>query len=388
MQAIILAGGRGTRLYPLTSKTPQPMVDLFNKPVLEHTIDLLKRHDIYDIIISLAHKAEQIIDYCGGGSKWGVNIQYALEDTPLGTAGGLRRMQPLLNDTFLVLSGDAVTDFDLKSAIEFHKKRSAIATMLLYDVENPSQFGIVQSEKDGRINRFIEKPRQSEVFTNTINTGSYVLEPEVISYIPYDTAYDFGRHLFPRLLDNQEPSYSFRAEGYWCDVGNLAQYRNVHFDALTGKVKLNLPASRVANGIWVGDDADIHPTVKLKAPFYVGNGVRIWKHAALGRFTVIGDTSAVEDSASVTHSILGTGTAVGKGAQIYGSVVGSGFKLPDGRHLADEVVVHDGSTAGLRAEIAAELLSHRTSHEHVFTWSGLELARLAAEMSFPRPLAA
>ena len=226
------------------------------------------------------------------------------------------------------------------------------------------------------------------MFTNTINTGIYVLEPEVISYIPYDTAYDFGRHLFPRLLDNQEPLYSFRAEGYWCDVGNLAQYRNVHFDALTGKVKLNLPASRVANGIWVGDNADIHPTVKLKAPFYVGNGVRIRKHAALGRFTVIGDTSTVEDSASVTHSILGVGTAVGKEAQIYGSVLGSGFKLHDGRHLADEVVVHDGSAAGLKAEIASELLSHRTSHEHVFTWSGLEVARLAAEINFPRSLAA
>ena len=388
MQAVILAGGKGTRLYPLTSRVPKPMVNFFNKPVLEHAIELLKRHEIRDIIITLAYRADQIIDYFGGGSKWGVHIQYALEDTPMGTAGGLRRMQPLLKDTFLIISGDAVTDLDLKSAIGFHKAKSAIATMLLYEADDPSQFGIVESDEDGRVTRFIEKPRQSETFTTTINTGVYILEPEVITYIPCDTPYDFSRQVFPRLLQNQEPFYSIRAEGYWCDIGNLAQYRNVHFDALTGRLKLNLPASRVANGIWVGEDADIHPTVKLNAPFYVGNGVRVGRGSALGRYTVVNDMGVVDDGALVRHSILGKNVSIGKGADVYGSVVGSGYRLPDGRQLADEVVVHDVSGNHLRADIASELLSRHPLEEHAFTWSGLELARFAAEAASAGSLAA
>ena len=388
MQAVVLAGGKGTRLYPLTTNTPKPMVKLFNKPVLEHTIELLKRHNINDIIITLAYRAEQIIDYFGSGSKWGVNLQYSLEEAPQGTAGGLRRIQPLLGDTFIVVSGDAVTDFDLRAARDFHKEKSALATMLLYEAENPSHFGIVESAQDGKIQRFIEKPKPSEVFTNTINTGIYILEPEVLSYIPYDTAYDFSRNVFPLLLQNQEPFYSYRAEGYWCDIGNLAQYRNVHFDALTGKIKLNLPASRIADGMWIGEDADIHPSVKVKAPFYVGSKVQIRRNSTIGRFAVIEDMSLVDEEAQVTHSIVGVGASVGKGTQVYGSVLGTGFRLADGKNLGDEVVVHDGSGTGLRAEINADLLSQLASDEHVFTWSGLELARLARDVISIQPMAA
>ncbi len=388
MQAVILAGGKGTRLYPLTSRTPKPMVNVFNKPVLEHTIELLKKHGIRDIIITLAYKADQIMDHFGGGSKWGVNIQYSLEDIPLGTAGGLRRMQPLLNDTFLIISGDAITDFDIKAAVDMHKSRSAIATMLLYEVDDPSQFGIVESDSDGKIRRFIEKPVASEAFTNTINTGIYILEPEVISYIPYDMAFDFSRNVFPRLLQNQEPFYSYRTDGYWCDVGSLAQYRNVHFDALTGKVKLNVAAHKVADGIFVGDDAVIHPTVKLKAPFYVGNGVEVGRGSKLDRFTVIGDMCQVNSGAHITHSIIGAGSAIGKDSEVYGSVVGSGYQIADGRRLDDEVVVHDTEGSHLQADIGSELLSHWSSDEHLFTWSGLELARFAAERVTPLQVAA
>lgn len=386
MQAVILAGGRGTRLYPLTSRTPKPMVNLFNKPVLEHTIDLLKRHDICDIVITLAYKAEYIINYFGGGSKWGVNIQYSLEDTPKGTAGGLRRLKPLLNDTFLVISGDAVTDFDLRSALEFHKDRSAIATMLLYEVDNPSHFGIVESDNDGKIRHFVEKPKKHEAFTNTINTGIYLLEPEVLSYIPYDIAFDFSRNVFPRLLQNQEPFYSYRTEGYWCDMGTLAQFRNVHFDALAGRVKLKLPAMKLTDGIWVGEDAEIHPSVKLRSPLYVGNGVKIAKNSKLGRFAVVGDMSLVDEGSQITHSVLGVGATVGKGTEVYGSVIGTGSSLSDGKRLADEVVVHDGME--LRAEIDSELLSQRSSEEHMFTWSGLELSTLVREVTSMRQVAA
>lgn len=388
MQAVILAGGRGTRLYPLTSNMPKPMLNLFNKPVLEHTIELLKHYDIRDIVITLAYKAEQIIDYFGSGSRWGVNIQYYLEDTPKGSAGGLRRIQPVLNETFVVVSGDAGTDFDLKAALDFHKKKSAIATLLLYEAKDPSLFGIVDSSEDGLIKRFIEKPKPSEAFTNTINSGIYILEPEVLSYIPYEVPYDFSKDVFPLLLQNQEPFYSYRTEGYWCDIGSLAQYRNVHFDALTGKFKLNLSATRIANGIWIGADSDIHSSVKLRTPIYIGNGVKIGENSTLGRFTVIGDTSFVDKNSCVTQSILGTGTSIGKSTNVFGSVLGTGFKLPDGNHLADEVLINDDSMSVIRGEIEQELLSQRISEEHAFTWSGLEMTQLVDEVSSMQPLAA
>jgi len=357
------------------------MVNLFNKPVLEHTIELLKRHDIRDIVITLAYRAEQIIDYFGGGSRWGVNIQYSLEDSPKGTAGGLRRIQPVLGSTFVVISGDAVTDFDLTAAVEFHRHKSAVATMLLYEVTNPSHFGVVEAAEDGKITRFLEKPSPSRVFSNTVNTGVYVLEPEVLTSIPYDAFYDFAKDLFPRLLQNREPFCAFRTEGYWCDVGNLAQYRNVHFDALTGRVKLSLPASQIADGIWLGAKSDIHASVKLSGPCYVGNGTAVRRDASLGTFAVVGDLSTVDEKAQVTHSILSPGSTVGRGARVFGSVLGPGFSLPEGRHMADEIAIHDGSHGGLRAEISSDLLSPRLADEIPLTCSGLDLARLTAQKS-------
>lgn len=387
MQAVILAGGKGTRLHPLTSNTPKPMVDLFDKPVLEHTIELLTQHGIRDIVITLAHKADQIIDHFGGGAKWGVNIQYALEDSPKGTAGGLRSLQPVLSDTFLVISGDAVTDFDLSSAMEFHKKRSAIATMLLSNVDDPSQFGIVETESDGRIMRFLEKPTPTETFTNTVNTGIYILEPSVIDWIPFEAVYDFSRDLFPRFLQSHQPFYAVRADGYWCDVGNLAQYRNVHFDAMTGRVRLNIPGVQVTDGVWLGRDAEIDPSVRLTAPLYVGSGTSIEKDAELGRFAAVGNMSLIRENAQVTHSVVGARTMVGQNSQVFGSVLGNGYRLADGRHLDDEIVVHDETAFELRAEIDSQHFGPIANDSEVAAWSGLDLLTLANQAS-ARPLAA
>jgi mannose-1-phosphate guanylyltransferase/phosphomannomutase len=293
----------------------------------------------------------------------------------------------VLSDTFLVISGDAVTDFDLSSAMEFHRKRSALATMLLYSVDDPSQFGIVEMESDGRIMRFIEKPRPTETFTNTVNTGIYILEPDVIDSIPFDTVYDFSRDLFPKFLQNQEPFYAIRADGYWCDVGNLAQYRNVHFDALVGRVKLNIPGARVADGVWLGLDAAIDPSVRLMSPLYVGSGTSIESDAELGRFAVVGNMSRIGEKAQVTHSVVGARTMVGQNSQVVGSVLGNGYRLADGRHLDDEIVVHDGSAAELRAEINSQQANPMENDGQAAAWSGLDLARLADQVS-ARPLAA
>lgn len=381
MQAVILAGGRGTRLQPLTSGTPKPMAKLFGKPVLEHTINLLRRHNIRDLIITVSYKAEQIMDYFGDGSKWDVRILYSLEDMPRGTAGGLRTLQPLLRDTFMVVSGDSVTDFDLTSAIENHKSRSAIATILTYEMDDPTAFGVVDTWSDGRIRRFQEKPSRNEAFSNTINAGVYILEPEVISYIPFDAVYDFSKNVFPRLLQNQEPFFAYRAEGYWCDMGSLVQYRRVHFDALTGKVRLDLPSPQVAKGIWIGEGANIHPTVKLMKPLFVGNDVQVQRKAALGRFAVIGSNSIVGEESHVTHSIMDSRVTIGRDAGIYGSIVGAKYELSDSRKLIDEVVVHDGSNTGLRAEIDQRLLTQCVIEEPLYTWSAFEATRVIEQFT-------
>ncbi|MDW8105064.1 MAG: NDP-sugar synthase, partial [Armatimonadota bacterium] len=324
MQAVILAGGQGTRLRPLTAHTPKPMVPLFDRPVMEHALRLLRKHGIQQVFVTLSYRAREIIDYFGGGSRWGMRIHYSIEDEPMGTAGGVRRFASLLHDTFLVISGDAVTDFDLSEAVAFHRRKGAVATMLLYSVEDPTPFGIVETDSDGRVRQFLEKPSLNEVFTNTVNTGIYVLEPYALRLVPDDQPYDFSRNLFPRLLANNDPFFGFRARGYWCDIGNLLQYRQAHFDTLAGRVSLELPAEPVCPGGWIGEGAVVDGNVHLEPPFYIGAGTCLQRRAAIGKHAVVGARCLVESEASIRASIVGPGARVGAGTCLTHCVVDSG----------------------------------------------------------------
>jgi mannose-1-phosphate guanylyltransferase/phosphomannomutase len=350
MQAVILAGGQGTRLRPLTARTPKPMVPLFDRPVMEHTLLLLRKHGIRQVFVTLSYRAREIIDYFGGGSRWGMRIHYSIEDEPMGTAGGVRRFASSLHDTFLVISGDAVTDFDLSEAVAFHRRTGAIATMLLYSVEDPTPFGIVETDKDGRIRRFLEKPSANEVFTNTVNTGIYVLEPYALRFVPDDQPFDFSRNLFPRLLTNNDPFFGFRAHGYWCDIGNLLQYRQAHFDALTNKVQLDLPAEPVRPGGWIGENAVVDSRVKLEPPFYIGAGTRLQRGAAIGRHAVLGAHCLVETEASIRATIVGPGARVGAGTQLTHCVVDSGAQV-EARIALSHAVLSSEATAPLSSSL-------------------------------------
>lgn len=347
MQAVILAGGCGTRLQPLTMSTPKPMLPLFSKPVLEHGIDLLRLHGVDEVIIALSSKSSEIMDHFGDGSAWGINIRYSIETEPKGTAGAVKLLQPVINDTFLVISGDTVTDFDLTAAIEFHKKKSAIATMLLHHADDPTDFGIVQHEADGRISRVLEKPKSSEVFSDTINTGLYILEPEALSSIPYFTTYDFARDLFPRMLRNMEPVYGCRLPGYWCDVGNLIQYRNAHFDALVGKARIDIVATEVEPGVWIGEDTEVHQTAELAGPLFLGAGAELRKNAALNPFSVIGGNSLVDEAATVARSIIGSRAFIGKGTKITDCVIGEGYRVHELRSIKNQIVMEEDETGNL-----------------------------------------
>src|SRR6478609_3411921 len=217
IKAVVMAGGEGTRLRPLTSNQPKPMVPIVGKPCIEHIIDLLRRHGIDEIVVTVAYLPQVIRGYFGDGESMGVTLHYSVEETPLGTAGSVKHAEALLDETFLVISGDALCDFDLTAIVAAHRDRGAVATLGLKSVENPLEFGVVIIDEDGRIERFLEKPSWGQVFSDTINTGVYVLEPEVLRNVPPDEPYDFSKQLFPALLSRGKHLYGHVLDGYWQD---------------------------------------------------------------------------------------------------------------------------------------------------------------------------
>jgi mannose-1-phosphate guanylyltransferase/phosphomannomutase len=352
MQAVILAGGRGSRLQPLSMGIPKPMLPIFSKPVMEHTIELLAKQGVKDIIIATSTQASEIVEHFGDGSEWSVNIRYSIEDEPKGTAGAVKLVQPHINDTFLVVSGDVVSDFDIEEAVAFHRRKSALATLLLHDVDDPVDYGIAECDEDGRITRFLEKPDSRDVFSNTISTGIYVLEPEVLSSIPYFTACDIGRDLIPRLLRNIEPVFGIKMHGYWCDIGNLISYRNAHFDALLGRAQINIGAEEVEPGVWIGEDAEIHETAELTGPLYLGMDAELRKNASLKPFSVIGTGSLIDEAALVSRSIVGSRAFIGRGTRVTDCVIAEGYRVQEASNIRNQIVIED-DTQGIYPDISS-----------------------------------
>src|SRR5512137_687880 len=243
MRAVVMAGGFGTRLRPLTEKLPKPMAYVGNRPMMEHVVRLLRRHGFTDLDMLLYFHPECITSHFGDGSAFGVAVNYLTAEADYGTAGAVKLDEGRLTGTFMVISADIITDFDLSAAVRFHKERKAAATIVLTRATNPLQYGIVMTDEEGRITRFLEKPSWGEVFTDTINTGIYILEPEVLSLIPEKEPFDFSKNLFPTLLSRGERLFGYVAEGYWKDVGNLNEYLNVQVDVLEGKVDIDLPGT-------------------------------------------------------------------------------------------------------------------------------------------------
>ncbi len=339
MQAVILAGGRGIRLHPLMTNVPKPLVPLFDSPVMEHSVRLLARHGIKDIFVTLSHLAKDVIDYFGDGSRWGVRIRYCVEDEPMGTAGGVKLLQNMIEDTFVVVSGDVVTDLDLSAALDAHKSNSAMASILLHAAADPGEFGIVATDSFSKVTRFIEKPRSSEIFGDTVNTGIYILEPEALSSIPYHQPFDFSMGLFPLMLNNREPVYGFSLPGYWCDVGNLLQYRGAHFDALEGRLKVDIPAAHIGDGIWLGERVTVHPSARVSPPIYLGDGVTVLRDASIGPRTVIGAECVIDQSANISHSVIGSRSYVGQDACVTNCIIGSEYGIAVGEVVSDQTAV-------------------------------------------------
>src|SRR2546430_10148673 len=265
MQAVVMAGGEGSRLRPLTINRPKPMVPIVDKPCLGHIFELPKRHGIEESFVTLQYLASVIQDSYGDGGGLGMRLRYTVEETPLGTGGSVRQIGDDLDGTFLVISGDALTDIDLSKIIAFHKQREAAVTLTLVHVPNPLEYGVVITNEDGRIAKFLEKPSWGEVFSDTINTGIYVMEPRVLKRYAVGEVFDFSKDLFPRLLSEGEPLFGYVADGYWTDVGSIAEYGRANADLLRGKVKGGYLGNEVMPGVWTAGDDVINEYAKLTA---------------------------------------------------------------------------------------------------------------------------
>ncbi|MBK9247580.1 MAG: NTP transferase domain-containing protein [Ignavibacteria bacterium] len=326
-KAVIMAGGFGTRLRPLTTSIPKPMVPLINVPMMEHIVNLLKSHDITDIVSLLYYQPDVIKNHFGTGDNFGITMQYREAAADYGTAGSVRNAADLLNDRFIIISGDVLTDFDISAALEFHKQKGSKATILLTRVPNPLQFGIVMTDTEGRITRFLEKPSWGEVFSDTINTGIYILDADVLDLIPYQRDFDFSKDLFPLMLRQNMPIYGYIAEGYWRDIGNLNEYQIACMDVLDSKVKITIS----------GEEKD---------KCIVGQGVSISPSASFSGMVVLGNHTTVGDHASLRNCVIGNNVTIGAGARLSGVVLWDNVIIGEGASLTDDVICNDAVIGG------------------------------------------
>lgn len=357
MQAVIMAGGFGTRLRPITCSIPKPMALVANRPMLSHIIELLKKHNFNDLTMMLYYQPEIIKNYFKDGKDLGVSIKYLRPEADLGTAGSVGFARENITDTFLVISGDVLTDFDISKAIEFHRKKKAIATMVLTRVENPLQFGVVITDKDGKVERFLEKPSWGEVFSDTINTGIYILEPEVFNYVPENKDVDFSKNLFPQLLKEGKALYGYIADGYWKDIGNHDEYRFAHYDILDEKVKINvLGTKKKINGktVILGENSVIEEGVIVDDNVIVGDNTTIKKGAKIGK-SVIGSNVVVEENALVLGSVIWNDVNIGQKASLKEVVIGSSTTLGKGASVQVGSIIADECNIGEKATIRANL---------------------------------
>jgi mannose-1-phosphate guanylyltransferase/phosphomannomutase len=340
------------------------MIPLANQSVLAHILDLLRRHGITDVILTLQYMANLIEDYFGDGSSLGLRLRYVVEEMPLGTAGSVRNAREHLDDTFLVISGDSVTNFNLRDIIAFHQSRQGLATVVLHPVTEPLDYGVIVTDGDGRVLRFLEKPSWGEVASDTVNTGIYVLEPEVLDLIPSQEACDWGGQVFPRMLQKGLPMYGCVPSGYWCDIGNFTEYRRATADILSGLVMdISTLGTHIGGDIWVGKDVDIAPDAQLFGPIYLGNEVQIKGGVVIRGPSIVRDYTIVDNRARIDRSIIWRNCYIGEDAELRGAIVSRQCSLKAKTALYEGSVVGEGTIIGEGAVI----------HNGVKLWPGKEV---------------
>lgn len=356
-----MAGGEGSRLRPLTLNTPKPMLPVVNVPLMEHIVRLCRRHNLTDIVATVQYLGVMVRNYFGDGTDFDVSLDYAVEEAPLGTAGSVGNARAVLDDTFLVISGDALTDIDLTDAIKTHRERGSLATIVLYRAENPLEFGIVITRDDGTVERFLEKPTWGQVFSDTVNTGIYIFEPQIFDYIPTGSVVDFSHDVFPRLLEAGHPIGGYVATGYWEDVGTTEAYMKAHRDVLDGRVDIEMPGFGVSQGVWQGSNVELGPDVLVQGPALIGRNCRLGRGCRLLEYTVLGDNVVVGAQTTLARSIVFDNAYIGRQVFARGCIVGKQADIREQVRIETDVVVGDGSSVGNNAVLnpAVKVYPHK-----------------------------
>jgi mannose-1-phosphate guanylyltransferase / phosphomannomutase len=356
VKAVVMAGGEGTRLRPMTANQPKPMLPVVNRPIMEHVLRLLRRHGFDETVVTVQFLASMVRNYFGDGEDVGMSLQYATEETPLGTAGSVKNAEDALRDQpFLVISGDAITDIDLSDLVRFHKDSGALVTVGLTRVPDPLEFGIVIADDDGRIQRFLEKPTWGQVFSDTVNTGIYVMEPEVLAEVPAREVSDWSGDVFPRLIERGAPLYGYIADGYWEDVGTHESYLKAQADVLLRRVRLEIDGFEVSPGVWVAEGAEVDPDATLTGPLAIGDYAKVEGGAQVREYTVIGSNVVVKEGAFLHRAVVHSNVYVGAGATLRGCVVGKNTDVMRSARIEESAVVGDECVIEPEAYVSASV---------------------------------
>jgi mannose-1-phosphate guanylyltransferase len=346
MKAILLAGGKGTRLRPLTIHTPKPIVPIFNRPFLTYQIDLLKQvPEIDEVILSLNYQPRRIEEMFGDGSDLGIKIRYVVEPVPLGTAGAIKYAGDQLTESVVVFNGDVLTQIDLAAVLRLHRERRARATIVLTPVDNPSAYGLVETDADGSVKRFLEKPKPEEITTNHINAGIYILEPETFDRIPRDVSWSIERSYFPSLVERGETFVGYVYEGYWIDIGTPEKYLQVHRDIMDGRFEA-APFHGLADPRrWVADGARVEDGATLDGPCFIDEGVLVKTGARIGPYSVVGRQCQIEEDARVDGAIIWQNSRIGRDAVVERAVLGRNC------HIGRSATVGAGAVLGDKSSL-------------------------------------
>ncbi|MFC2059728.1 sugar phosphate nucleotidyltransferase [Chloroflexota bacterium] len=336
MKAVILVGGEATRLLPLTCNTPKAMVSVLNIPFLEHVIRHLSSHQVKDIVLAQSRLSQLIESYFGDGNQLGVRLHYTVEDTPMGTAGAVKNAERYLDETFLVLNGDLFTDLDITAMIEFHRERRAKATISLTAVDDPTSYGLIETEAPGRVTRFLEKPDWGQVTTNMINAGTYVLEPDVLARIPSQMKVSIERETFPQLINEDEPVFAYPPSGYWIDIGTPQKYLQLHRDLLCGRSRQYALTS--GEKVLIGEQSYIHPTARIMGPVVIGSDCSIGQGVKLTGPVVIGNSCTIMEGAVIEESVIWQQVQLGQGVSLKNSIVANHCCLNAGSIIEDSLL--------------------------------------------------
>lgn len=346
MKAVILVGGLGTRLRPLTCRTPKPMIPLVNQPFIEHMLENLRDQGIDEVILAVQYLADRFHASLGDGSRLGIKLHIVEEPEPRGTAGAVKNVEHMLDGSTFVFNGDVMTDLDLQAMLAFHREQRSKLTIALTPVDDPTAYGLVETDAQGRIRRFIEKPPPDEITTNMINAGTYIIEPELFRYVPPAQHYMFERGLFPVVLQTGDPMFAYPSRSYWTDIGKPQTYLEVHHDILMGKVRYRFRGEQVAERVWQEGEVTIDPSAQIVGPVVLGPGVVIGRGARIIGPSVIGAGCVIGAQASIEGSVLWDHNTIGDGAVLRSCVIGSGNQIGAHAHIADGTIISDQCSIG------------------------------------------